>query len=152
MRRLLVGLVAVLLLAGALWYGQAPPRSASAYQTRAAQTALYLRSQSRTAGMWVRALQDGQATSPATQVALEEAESDAVTTASRFAGWDPPPGTDDLRRELTGASTELTDDLAALRIAIHAGDRPGLSSAAGRLPPLEGRLTTLIITLDPGQR
>lgn len=50
-RRVVAVLALTLLVAGAVWYGQRPPRSLEAYQLRAEETAGALLSQARTADL-----------------------------------------------------------------------------------------------------
>lgn len=152
MIRGLVAGAAAALLVGSVWFGQAPPRSPGAYEARAVQTATYLRSQVRTAGLWIQAVEDGRATHQAATVALDEAETDAINTAGRFAAWDPPAGAELLRREVTGAATAATDTLASLRILANQGRWAAVAEAAAALTPTEDRLDRLLSSLERDQR
>lgn len=151
-RRILALIAAVVLVAGSVWFGQAPPRTRPAYEDRAAQTAISLRSQAKTMELWVRAVDDGQVTHAAAEIAAEEAETDAVAAAARFAEWDPPSGTDRLRDELTQISTEVNAILATLRIAAHRGQWAELPRVARQLGPVREQLSAIISDLERGRR
>jgi coenzyme F420-reducing hydrogenase beta subunit len=153
MRRRVIALVAVLLVvASAVWYGHAPPRSAQAYQSRAEETAEALRSQARAAELWVRAAAAGTVTRQAATVAIEDAESDARATASRFDRWDPPPELASTRTELTSTGAELVETLTRLRVATHERRWEDLPEVAGGLGPLADRLTGDLTALRRGLR
>jgi hypothetical protein len=145
-RRVVVPALAAVLVA-AVWYGQAPPRSVGAYRQRAVETAEFLRSQAAAGELWVRAVSDGRVTHQAATVAFEELETDANSTEARFAGWDPPPGSTDLRTRVTGLGGTVSDRLADLRIASHAdrwADLPALAAAlASAAEPLDALLADL---------
>ncbi len=136
----LVGVTLVVL--GALWYGHAPPRSADAYRQQAIQAVDYLRSQARTARLWVDAVADGKSTRQAVTVALEEAEKDATATTDRIAAWDPPPGTDSMRDTVTELGGDVVEAIATLRIAVHRGQWADLPDLSAPLTALADRLTT----------
>jgi hypothetical protein len=73
-------------------------------------------------------------------VALQEAENDAIATAGRFAGWDPPAGADGVRDTVTALGQEVVQALGALRIAAHRGRWAELDDLAAPLPSLADRL------------
>lgn len=139
-RRAVTVLAVVLLVAGGVWYGYAPPRSQTAYLHRAEQTAESLRSQARVAALWIRAVEEGRVTRQATTAALADTETDARTTGSQFAGWDPPAGTDEVRAGLTSSADELVSVLAAARIDAHRGRWSRLPETADQLDLLADRL------------
>lgn len=117
----LVPVVLAALVLGGAWHGHAPPRSADAYSKVAADTAAFLHSQLETARLWVESHpQDAFDTSVV--VGIEEAERDAVVTLERFAGHDPPAGTNPLRTRLTALGQRATTLLGEMRIAAHRQD------------------------------
>ena len=142
----IAAMVAVVLVAGSLWYGHAPPRSAGAYRREAAATVELLGSQVGTARLWMTAVTGGRVTRSAASVGFREAEDDARATAARFAAYDPPPATD-LREQVTGASAETVEALAALRIAARTGRWDRLGELDRRLGRVEKRLTDLGLAL-----
>ncbi|GAA3343032.1 hypothetical protein GCM10020358_40200 [Amorphoplanes nipponensis] len=135
-----------------LWFGHAPPRSAAAYARQGAETVGYLRSQTRTARLWVDAVASGSATHQAASVALREAEDDASATAARFAGWDPPAGSDAVRATVTALGDEVTRRLAELRIAANRGRWADLPGVARPLPDLAERLGAVADELTAASR
>lgn len=106
--------------------------------SKATQTVDYLHSQLQTAQLWIGAVGRDDVTRQAAVVALDEAESDATATADRFAGWDPPPGTDDIRDSVTTHSDRVTEALAA-----HRDQWETLPQLAGPLPRLAQQLEDL---------
>ena len=114
-----ITVVAVVLLG--LWYGLAPPRSDTAYEKSAADTAGFLHSQLATVQLWVDE-RPANVLDTSVVVAIEESESDANVTLKRFAGYDPPPGQEQLRTRLTSLGQQATTLLGEIRIAAHAGD------------------------------
>ena len=140
MRRIVVAAVAALAVLTALWYGHAPPRSATGYGMQAGQTVEFLRSQVQTAQLWVETTARGDATHQAAAVGLAEAESDATATVDRFAGLDPPAGTDDIRATVIVLGDAVTDELAAVRIAANREQWADLPRIAAALPALADRL------------
>ena len=132
-----------------LWYVQAPPRTRGDYRERAAITAASLRSQVKTAGLWVDEIERERVTHQAAQVALREAEDDAVATASEFDAWNPPANERRIRSDITALASETTDALTQLRIAAEDGRWHALSSLARPLPQLAKRLGTARYRADP---
>ena len=143
MRRIAVTVTAMLAVLGALWFGHAPPRSTSAYQRQAVQTVEFLHSQTQTARLWAAAVDRDVTTRQAASVALQEAENDAIATAGRFAGWDPPAGADSVRDTVTGLGEEVVAALGGLRIAAHRGRWTDLDDLAAPLPDLAAHLDTV---------
>lgn len=86
-RRSAVVLATVLLVAAALWYLEAPPRSVEAYRSRAEGTASSLLSQARAADLWADSVARGRVTHQAAVVAVEELEFDTQTTSATLTGW-----------------------------------------------------------------
>lgn len=119
----------VVLVLVALWYGHAPPRSVTAYQTRAADTAGFLHSQLETARLWARERPDG-VFDTSVVVGIEESATDAGVTLDRFAGYDPPPGAQRLRARVTDLGHEARSLLEGMRIAAHRGDWGRVGSLA----------------------
>ena len=132
-----------------LWYVQAPPRTQGDYLERAAITAESLCSQVQTAELWVRELEQERVPHQAETVALREAEGDAVAAASEFAAWDPRRDTRPLRSELTMRANDVTDAIAALRIAAEGGRWDMLPSLNRPLPRLAERLDTVARRANP---
>ena len=64
--------------------------------------------------------------------AIEESETDANTTLSRFAGYDPPSGQEHLRTQLTTLGEQATTLLAEMRIAAHREDWRKLEELRGK--------------------
>jgi hypothetical protein len=124
-----IAVVAVILVG--LWYGHAPPRSDAAYQKSASDTAGFLHSQLETARLWVEE-RPTQVFDSSLVVAIEESETDANTTLSRFAGYDPPSGQEDLRTRLTTLGEQATTLLAEMRIAAHREDWDRLEELRGK--------------------
>jgi hypothetical protein len=151
-RRVLALVAAALLVALALWYGQAPPRSSETYRKRAEETVQAMRSQAQVVTFWVQAASAGRVTREAATVGIEDAEGDAGATAAEFAGWDPPADLAGLRGEVTDAGADLTAALADVRIAAHHGQWGRLSEAAGQLDPLADRLASLGTRIREGGR
>jgi hypothetical protein len=112
--------VVAVILAG-LWYGHAPPRSDGAYEKSASDTAGFLHSQIETARLWIEK-RPAKVFDSSLAVAIEESESDANTTLSRFAGYDPPRGQEALRTQLTTLGEQVTTLLGEMRIAVHRED------------------------------
>lgn len=140
--RFLMAIVA-LGVAGSLWYGQAPPRSAAAFRQHGQQTATLLLSQTRTASLWIQERQRGRVTDLATGLALQEAESDAATTVSRFSSYDVPgSGSAALRTALMSAAEAAQTGLSQARIAARAG-------AWEQLPDIDRRLVRAQDLLRP---
>ena len=139
MRRVIAVLVAVLAVAS-LWYVQAPPRGANAYRERAAMTLETVRSQVQTARVWEQSLDRDDAFRASAAIGFEEAEHDANKAAAKFEGYDPPPGTEDVRSDVSTLATETTTALAELRIAAHDGDWSAVHERARALEPLAVRL------------
>lgn len=133
-------IAAIIVLAAALWYLTAPPRSADAYRERAAATAKTLRSQVQSARIVVESLGDDQLPRAAALVGLEEAERDAGSAANQFEAYEPPEGTLPVREELTGLASEAQGALGALRIAAQQDEWERLSRLAERLPTIAARL------------
>ncbi len=131
------------LVAAAVWYVHAPPRSADAYRERAAQTAETLRSQVQTARIWVRSTEDGEVTHEAATVGLRETEADANKAGSKFEGYDPPAGLVDLRARVSSLATDVTDALSTLRIATAHEEWSELPRLAEPLEDLAERLAEL---------
>ena len=145
-----VALPVTLALGGlSLWYGQSPPRTAGAYGSRAAESARLLSSQAGTAALWADAIRSGRVTGPAAAVALEEAEGDARTTAGRFSSWDPPPGTEPVRREVVALADEATRQLTDARIAAHEGRPSEVVARSATLKRLSGQLQQLAERVAP---
>lgn len=147
-RPLVVVVGVALVVLGSLWFGHAPPRSPAAYRQQAVQTLDHLRSQTETARLWVDTVMEGDSTHQAATVAFQEAETDATATANRFAAWDPPPGTDDVRHTMTELGDDVVDALATLRIAAHRdqwaelhGLAVSLTRLADRIAAFRGELT-----------
>jgi hypothetical protein len=134
--------VTVIVLAGSLWYGHAPPRSAGAYRRQAVTTVDLLSSQVNTARLWIREVRDGRVTRPAASVAFREAEDDARATAERFAGYDSA-GSGDLRERVQPVAEDAVEALAAVRIATHGGDWQRLGDLDGGLSQVGRRLAEL---------
>ncbi len=143
-----IGAAAVAVLAS-LWYVEAPPRTVGDYRERTAMTAEALRSQVETARLWVRELEDGNATREAATVAFREAERDATAAAAEFAAWDPRGGTRGIRSDLTTVASDVTDALAELRIAAEDGRWDKVAALAEPLPGLAERLETVARRSDP---
>ena len=119
--------VAVGLLAlASLWYVQAPPRSDSAYRERAVKTAEMLRSRVQTTRIWLRALADDEATTPAASVAFRESEEGASKAASSFERVEPPAGTDAVRAQARASAAAAPR--RARRRSVAAPGRPWLRS------------------------
>ena len=133
----------VALVAASAWYMQAPPRTVGSYRDRAASTTEALRSQVQTARLWVGALEDGEATRQAASVAFRETDADAEAALSRFAGYTPPGGTEELRSAVTAVGQEVSAALAMLKIAADRGEWDDLPRLADPLAPLARRLQTL---------
>lgn len=138
-----LAVAAGLLVLACLWYVQAPPRSADAYRERAVKTAETLRSQVQTTRIWLRTVADDESTRPAASVGFREAEEDAGNAASTFESYDPPTGTDALRRRLTTLAGEVTEALAQVRIAAHRGQWRELPQRGAALAELSERLDEL---------
>jgi hypothetical protein len=126
----LLTITALAVTIGGLWFGHAPPRTEGAYRAEAVRTAQLLHSQVATAVLWVRQVDRDHVTHQAAVVSFEESESDATTTANRFAGWDPPSGTDRLRARVQRLAAAATEVLGRLRIAAHRGRWHELSTIA----------------------
>jgi hypothetical protein len=137
--RLLAVLAGVLVVAS-VWYVTAPPRGVADYRERAAQTADKLRSHVQSARLWVRTLDGDRTLRSSAAVGFREAEDDAVTDASRFAGYDPPAGTDGLRSDLTKLSSDVEDALAALRIVTQRDEWSRVPATGAPLAELSKRL------------
>lgn len=131
------------LIAASAWYLQAPPRGPEAYRERAAATAEALRSHVQTALLWAATERRGDATRRAATVGFEEAETDAVASAATFAGYDPPPGTRELRAAVTRVADETVAALADLRIAAARGEWERIAKVTAPLGDLAERLDRL---------
>lgn len=138
-QRLLSVVLAAAVLASA-WHLTAPPGSAGDYRERGARSAETLLSQVRTAGLWARAEEREQVTRTAATVAFEETEHDARAAAATFASYDPPAGTEALRRRLLAAADEAVARLGELRIAAHRGSWASVRDRSGALDDLGRRL------------
>lgn len=141
--------VLAIAIVGSLWWVQAPPRSADSYRERAAATLESLRSHVQTARLWEQSEQRDDAFRTSATVGLEEAEADANKTASKFEGYEPPSGTDDIRSEVSAVATDTTDLLSRLRIAAHRGDWDAVHENARSLEPLAERLEQLAKAARP---
>ncbi len=139
----------VLLILAALWYVQAPPRTGGDYRERAAMTLETLRSQVQSTSLWIRELENERTTRQAASVAFREAEDDASAAVSDFAAWDPVGNTQGLRRDITAVGSDVTDALAAVRIAAEDERWDTLPELARPLPPLANRLERLARRADP---
>ena len=146
-RRLVVVMLVALLVAGAAWYGVAPPRSAAAYADRAEQTVEALQSQAASAALWVQAAATDRTTRATAVVALESLDADAQATAAKFAGWDPPPGSDSVHDQVTDLAGQVTSALSALRVSVHRGEWAALTSVAAPLASLQPRLRSVLADL-----
>jgi hypothetical protein len=145
-------LALTLLVAGALWYGQRPPRSLEAYRVRAEETAGALLSQARTADLLADAVATGRVTHGTAVVTVEEVAVDAQRTSARFTGWDPPAQAEGLQQQLSRLAEQTGASLTADRIAVHRGSWSSLPGSAARRQPLESELTELIGQLQNGAR
>jgi hypothetical protein len=139
----------VVVVAVCVWYVQAPPRTVGDYRERTSMTVESLRSQVQTARLWVREVQAGRVTRRAAVVAFREAEGDAVSAVSRFAPWDPPGDTRDLRPDVARLAGEVTEALAELRLAAEDERWNALPGLATPLPGLAERLDRLARRIDP---
>ena len=139
-RRLPLVIALALIACLCVWFGHAPPRTSGAYRTQAQRAATLLASQARTADLWVSAIRSRRVTDPAAVVGLEEAEEDAEATASRFAAYDPPPGTEALRRDFVVLSDSLRSALADVRISARTGSWDRIGATAEPLAGLAIRL------------
>lgn len=137
---LAVALLAVLVVATSLWFVTRPPRGAEDYRERAAETAESLRSHVQSTRLWVGTLARDRALRPSAEVAFREAEDDATANASAFAGYAVPPGGLGARSELMALASDVTDALAAVRIAAQADRWSRLPSTAEPLATLSRRL------------
>jgi hypothetical protein len=140
---------AAILIAGSVWYVVAPPRTAGDYHERAALTAQTLRSQVESARLWVEAVESDRVTREAATVAFREAEDDAAAAASEFSAWDPIGDSRDLRSEVTALAADVSDALAALRIAAEDERWNELPHLVERLPQLAEKLDRVARSADP---
>lgn len=136
MRRFTIAALLIVVVAGSAWYVVAAPRSVDAYRDRAAETASTLSSQVVTARLWTRAVDDGETLRPSAKVGIEDTERRAESAAAKFAHYDPPPGSERVRADLTRLATETTDLLASLRIAAHRDEWEAVVAAGGELERL----------------
>lgn len=149
MTRRLLALLAIILTVAAVWYSQAPPRTAAAYQEEAARTVELLRSQLRTAQEWARQLDEGRTPLTTATVAFDEAEKDATTTANRFASYQPPEGQDRLRSQVTAVGSDVVSALAEIRVAARRGSSARVIARARELETLDERLTQVDEAVTP---
>ena len=136
-------------VAGALWYVTAPPKGVDGFRERSAATAETLRSQIQSDRLWIETLRTGDATHTASLVGFAEAEQDAAAAASQFESYEPPSGTLELRATLSQLSTDVTDALAAIRIAAEQERWDRLGELAGPLPQLAARLQAFEERAEP---
>lgn len=139
--------VVAVVLAG-VWYGQAPPRSEVAYQKRAADAAGFLHSQLETVRLWVDE-HPARVLDTSLVVAVEESESDAEATLSRFSGYDPPHGQEELRSKLTSLGEQATTLLGEMRIAAHREDWTRLADLSRRAESPSTKLEELSTRVMP---
>jgi hypothetical protein len=144
-----VALVAVLIVAGAVWYVIAPPKGADGYRERAAHTTEGIRSQVQSARIVVETFVDGELPNPATLVMLEEAERDTGAAASTFEGFEPPAGLEMQRSQFTRLAGRASDALADLRIAAQQEDWAALERLAQPLSALATRLQEFEEGVEP---
>jgi hypothetical protein len=149
-RRVVAVLALTLLVAGAVWHGQRPPRSLGAYRVRAEETAGALLSQARTADLLAGAVATGRVTHGAAVVTVEEVVVDAQRTSATFTGWDPPAQAEGLQQQLSRLAEQVGASLTADRIAVHRGNWSSLPASAAQRQPVESQLTELISQLQKG--
>jgi len=142
-RGAVLALATLAVIAGALWYLQAPPRSAGAYRDRAANVVDSVHSQVQVARLWLGAVESGEVTHPAAIIALQEADDDAARALGDFEQLDPPAGTDEVRHRVSTLTGEAGDALAQLRIAANRGEWQRLPRLGRPLPRLARRLDAL---------
>lgn len=131
-------------MVASIWYAVAPPRSQPTYRSEAVKTVGLLYSDVQTAKLWIDALAQDQVTQPAATVAFLEAESDANSQGSTFAGYDPPAPvsvTEQVRTRVAEATSATVDVLAAIRIAAK-------TEQWDRLPALRSDLTRVATQLE----
>lgn len=120
--RIAIALVLLLVIAASLWWQIAPPRSDSGYREEAAKSAESMISHLETARLWAQGIADDEVTEQSASIGIEEAETDASSTASSFESVQPPEGQTELRAAYTTLASDATDLLGRLRIAARRGE------------------------------
>ena len=134
--RSVLAFLAIALVAISLWYLAAPPRDEGAYRERAARSAQTLGAQVRTAALWSSALEDGKTLSTSAQVGIADNARSAHAAATRFEGYEPPRGTDDVRRRYSDLASRVTTLLDDLDIAARRGEWQEIERARPQLERL----------------
>ena len=117
-----------------------PARTASAYQTKATNTADEVVSASRTVVLAAQLGDDGRSFSSTIAVTLEDAETDAETARDAFTSIQPPDASSDaIRASLLPVVEHACDVIADVRIAARRADG-GLSQIAAPLGQIADQL------------
>lgn len=128
------------LVAGSLWWLQAPPRTSDSYRERAAKQAELLISHVETARLWADGVAEDEVTFRAATVGLHEAETDAARVSSGFESLDPPRGQDELQARFSDLGHETSSALSRVGLAARrgrwqevTGERDALAAIVRRL-------------------
>lgn len=107
-------------------------------------TAEILRSNVQSTRIWARTLTRDDTLTTAAAVAFQEAEEDAAKAAASFSAYDPPPGTDGLRSDLSALSNDVDEALGSVRIASQRSQWSRVPATAAALPRLAARLERFV--------
>jgi len=117
-----------------------PARTASAYQSKAVDTADEVVSASRTVLLAAQLGDEERSFAPTISVTVADAETDAETARDAFTSIQPPDAeSDDLRASLLPSIQHACDVIADVRIAARRADSD-LSQIAAPLEPLADEL------------
>lgn len=128
--RAVTAVCAAAALAGVLAGCVSPAVDDTGYVGKAAATASTAVSAANTALLAVHGYQNGQLTSQALEVTLEQSEDDLSSAASTFDSVQPPdtPTSDSIRKRLDELLAPAQDALAGVRIAARRNDRRAMSA------------------------
>lgn len=148
-RRFVIAWVLVLALGGCMWWGIHPPRSEHAYRREAASTLQLLRSDVETTQLWLTSHAEDKVTTPATEVALTETETDANARSSSYSSYQPPArDLVEVRSKVLTLADEVVSTLGEIRVDALAGRwdeavtaRTDLERLAGELRDLQREVT-----------
>jgi hypothetical protein len=136
-----VACVAVVILAGCTL----PSRTAEDYEADAAATAEAAISDTGTALLTARAVEDDRLLPPSVAVVLRDAETGLDAARATFASIQPPdPSSDDLRDELLSLIDPAADVIAEMRIAARRVEPGTIVSLADELREHGSRLEAFV--------
>lgn len=151
LRRSAIAWLALVVVAGSLWWGVHPPRSPEAYRQRTAMTVQMLHSQVASTRLWLQSVADDEVLRTTAAVAVDEAETGASGQSATFASWQPPDQASlRLRLRVSAVAERVVSALGDVRIAVREGRWPEAVDMDRSLARLQKRLERLQSAAERG--